>query len=144
MNFLVVVIIGAVLGVLDGVGIFFEPQGAIQMADPFCGHVEGRTGCTSYRLFLSCNYSMVVRDGHWRTLRTSLQSRDLSCKGRSEIGRRTIRDFEWDHHGGTDRPLHSHVGGQKRSNQSMKPTAPDAMTTSAFATPPCRGLSLSR
>jgi hypothetical protein len=82
------------------------------MADPFCGHVEGRTGCTSYRVFFSCSYSMVVRDGHWRTLRTSLQSRDLSCEGRSEIGRRAIRDSEWDHHGGIDRPLHSHLGGQ--------------------------------
>jgi hypothetical protein len=30
------------------------------------------------------------------------------------------------------------------SNQSMKPTAPDEMTTSVFATTPCRGLSLSR
>jgi hypothetical protein len=26
MNFLIVVIIGAVFGVLDGVGIFFEPK----------------------------------------------------------------------------------------------------------------------
>ena len=85
------------------------------MADPFCGHVEGRTGCTSYRLFLSCNDSMVVRDDHWRTLRTSLQSRDLSCEGRSEIRRRTIRDSEWDHHRGTDRPLHSHFCGQNPS-----------------------------
>lgn len=73
------------------------------MADPFCGHVEGRTGCASYRLFLRRDYSMVIRDGHRRGLWSSLQSRDLSCKGRSEIGRRTICDSEWDHHGGFDR-----------------------------------------
>jgi hypothetical protein len=112
MNFLTAVVIGAGLGVLDGVGIFFEPKEPYEWENPFCGHVEGRTGCTSYRLFLSCNYSMVVRYSHWRTLRTSLQSRDLSCEGWSEIGRRTIRDSEWDHHRGSDRPLHSHLGGQ--------------------------------
>ena len=98
MNFLVVVVIGAVLGALDGVGIFLSPRSHIT-GRSFCGHVEGRTGCASYRLFLSRNYSMVVRDGHRRALRSSLQSRDLSCEGRSEIGRRSIRDSEWAHHG---------------------------------------------
>jgi hypothetical protein len=83
------------------------------MADPFCGHVEGRPGCASYRLFLGRDYSMVVRDGHRRALRFRLQSRDLSCEGRSEIGRRAIRDSEWDYHGGTDRPLHTHLGSQE-------------------------------
>jgi hypothetical protein len=83
------------------------------MADPFRGDVEGRTGCASYRLFLSRNYPMVVRDGHRRALRSNLQSRDLSCEGRSEIGRRSIRDSKWDYHGGIDWPLHSHLGGQK-------------------------------
>ena|SRR5882724_1111757 len=82
------------------------------MADPFCGHVEGRIGCASYRVFLSRNYPMVVRNGHRRALRTSLQSGDLSCEGRSEIGRRTLRDSEWDHHRRIDWPLHSHLGGQ--------------------------------
>jgi hypothetical protein len=89
------------------------------MADPFCGYVEGRTGCASYRLFLSRNYPMVVRDGHRSALRSSLQSRDLSCEGRSEIGRRAIRDSEWDHHGGIDRPLHSQLGGQNDLTNRM-------------------------
>ena len=82
------------------------------MADPFCGYVERRTGCAPYRLFLSRNYPMVVRDGHRRALRSGLQSRNLSCEGRSEIGRRPIRGSEWDHHGWIDRSLHSHLGGQ--------------------------------
>jgi hypothetical protein len=41
--------------------------------------------------------------------------------------------------------IESHSSWQRAcSNQSMKPTAPDEMTTSVFATTPCRGLSLSR
>lgn len=56
------------------------------MADPFCGDVEGRPGCASRRLFLSHSYAMVVRDGHWGTLWSGLQFRDLSCEGRSQIG----------------------------------------------------------
>src|SRR5947207_14399536 len=55
------------------------------MADPFCGHVEGHPGCPSYRLFVGRDYSMVVPDGHRRTLRSGLQPSDLSCEGRSEI-----------------------------------------------------------
>jgi hypothetical protein len=40
MNFFGVVVFGAVLGALDGVGSFLSP-GTIQMAGTFCGHAEG-------------------------------------------------------------------------------------------------------
>jgi hypothetical protein len=56
---------------------------------------------------------MVIRDRNRGVLRSGLRSRDLSCQGRSEIGRHPIRDSEWDYHGRIDRPLHSHLGGQK-------------------------------
>ena len=121
MNFLVVVAIGAVLGAFDGVGIFFEAKEPYKWQILFAATLKGGPGRTSYRLFLSCNYSMVVRYGHWRTLRTSLQSRDLSCEGRPKIGRRTIRDSEWDHHGGSDRSLHSHLCGQNDLTNRWSP-----------------------
>ena len=37
-----------------------------------------------------------------------------------------------------------YLRGTLRSNQTMKPTAPDRMHASMFATDPARGLSLSR
>ena len=85
------------------------------MADPFCGHVEGRTGCTSYRLFLSCNDSMVVRDDHWRTLRTNLQSVIYLAKGGPKSGDAPYVIPSGTITGGIDRPLHSHLGGQNPS-----------------------------
>ena len=112
MNFLAVVVIGAVLGALDGVGIFFEPKEPYKWQILFAATLKGRTGCASYRIFLSRNYSMVVRDGHRRALRSSLQSRDLSCQGRSQIWRRPVRDPERNHYRGVDRSLHSHLGGE--------------------------------
>ena len=39
------------------------------MADPFCSRVEGRTGCTSCRLFFNRGYSVVVRHGNRSALR---------------------------------------------------------------------------
>src|SRR6266567_6277524 len=83
------------------------------MADPYRGDVERRAGWAAYRLFLSPNQPMVVRDRNRGVLRYGLRSRDLSCERRSEIGRRPIRDSEWNHHRRIDRPLHNHLGGQK-------------------------------
>src|SRR5882724_447536 len=83
------------------------------MADSFCGHVERCPSCASYRLFLGRDDSVVVSDGYRRALRFRLQSSDLSCEGRSEIGRRAIRDSEWDYHRGIERPLHTHLGSQE-------------------------------
>jgi hypothetical protein len=91
------------------------------MADPYGGDVEGRAGWAAYSLFLSPNQPMVVRDRDRGVLRSGLRSGNLSCEGRSEIGRRPIRDSEWDHHGRIDRPLHSHLGGQRDLNQTMQP-----------------------
>jgi hypothetical protein len=112
MNFPAVVLIGAVLGALGGVGIFFEPKEPYKWQILFRGHVEGRIGCASYRVFLSRNHPMVVRDGHRRALRTGLQSGDLSCEGRSEIGRRAICDPKRNYHRRIDWPLRSHLGAQ--------------------------------
>ena len=119
MNFLVVVVIGAVLGALDGVGIFFEPKEPYKWQILFAATLKG----VLVALLTGFSLAATTRwwDGHWRTLRTSLQSRDLSCKGRSEIGRRTIRDSEWDHHRWIDRPLHSHLGGQKDLTRRCSP-----------------------
>ena len=110
MNFLDVVVIGSVLCALDGVGIFFEPKEPYKWQILFAATLKGVLVALLTRLFLGRDYSMVVRDGHRHALWSSLQSRDLSCEGRSEIRRRTIRDSQWDHHGGIDRPLHSHLG----------------------------------
>jgi hypothetical protein len=93
------------------------------MADPFCGHVEGHPGCFSYRLFVGRDYSMMVRDGHRRTLRSRLQPSDLSCEGRSEIGRRAIRGSKWDYHGRIHRPLHTDLGSQEDLTRRCKLTA---------------------
>ena len=41
MNFLVVVIVGAVLGVLDGVGIFFEPKEPYKWQILFAATLKG-------------------------------------------------------------------------------------------------------
>ena len=41
MNFLVVVVIGAVLGVLDGVGIFFEPKEPYKWQILFAATLKG-------------------------------------------------------------------------------------------------------
>ena len=41
MNFLVVVVIGAVLGALDGVGIFFEPQEPCKLQILFAATLKG-------------------------------------------------------------------------------------------------------
>jgi hypothetical protein len=54
MNFLVVVVIGALLGALDGVGSFFEPKEPYKWQVLFAA-LERRTCCTSYRIFLSRN-----------------------------------------------------------------------------------------
>jgi hypothetical protein len=82
------------------------------MANPLRRHIKGCSGCASYRIFFSGNYEMVVRDGHWRVLRTSFQSRDLSCKGWSEIGRRAICDPGWNYHGSIEWPFYCHLGNQ--------------------------------
>lgn len=112
MNLLAAVVIGAVLSALDGMGIFFEPKEPYKWQILFAATLKGVLVALLTRVFLRRNYPMVVRDGHPRAIRTSLQSRDLSRKGRSEIWGRATRDSEWDHHGGTDWPLHSHLGGQ--------------------------------
>ena len=75
MNFIAVVVIGAVLGALDGVGIFFEPK------EPYKWQI----------LFAATLKGMLV---------ALLTGFSLGCKGRSEIGRRTICDSERDHHRG--------------------------------------------
>ena len=41
MNFLTVVVIGAVLGVLDGAGIFFEPDEPYKWQIPFAATLKG-------------------------------------------------------------------------------------------------------
>jgi hypothetical protein len=82
------------------------------MANPLRGHIKRRNGCTSHGIFRSGNYSMVVRDGHRCALRTKLQSRHLSFKRRSDIGRRAIRDPEWNHHRSIDWPSYCHLGDQ--------------------------------
>jgi hypothetical protein len=98
MNFLiVVVVIGAVLGALDGVGIFFEPKEPYKWEILFAATLKGRAGCASRRFFLGRDCSMVVCHDRWCNLRTSFQSGNLSCQGRSEIWRRTIRDSERDY-----------------------------------------------
>ena len=112
MNFLMVIIIGAVLGALDGVGIFFAPEEPYKWQILIAAMLKG-AGWPAYRLFLSPHQPMVVRDRNRGVLRSGLCSRDLSCEGRPEIGRRPIRDSEWDYHGRIDRPLHNHLGGQK-------------------------------
>src|SRR5205814_9365196 len=95
-------------------------------ADPYRGEIEGGTGWAAYKLFLSSNQPMVVRDRNRGVLRSGLRSRDLPCERRSEIGRRPIRDSERGHHRRINRPLHNHLGGQKdltsRCNQPL--TAP--------------------
>jgi len=99
MNFIAVVVIGAVLGALDGVGIFFEPK------EPYKWQI----------LFAATLKGMLV---------ALLTGFSLGCKGRSEIGRRTICDSERDHHRGVDWPLHSHLGGQEDlTYKTMQPTA---------------------
>ena len=112
MNFLVVVVIGAALGALDGVGIFFEPKEPYKWQILFAATLKGVLVAllTAFSLAATIRWWSAMVMG---TLRTSLQSRDLSCKGRSEIGRRTICDSERDHHRGANRPLHSHLCGQE-------------------------------
>ncbi len=82
------------------------------MADPFRGHIERHIGCASHGVFLSCNYAMVVGNDRRRALRTGLQSCDLSCEGRSEVGRRTVRDPKWDYHRRVDWALYFPFRGQ--------------------------------
>ena len=82
------------------------------MANPLCGDIEGRTDCTSYRVFDSRNYTMVVRDGPRRALWFRLRSRDLSRQGRSEIRRRALCDPGRNYHGRIDRSVYRHVGDQ--------------------------------
>ena len=99
MNFIAVVVIGAVLGALDGVGIFFEPK------EPYKWQI----------LFAATLKGMLV---------ALLTGFSLGCKGRSEIGRRTICDSERDHHRGANRPLHSHLCGQEDlTNRWSQPLA---------------------
>src|SRR4029450_5654177 len=102
------------------------------MADPFCGHAEGRPGWASYRLFLSFDYSMVVCDSHRRAVRFRLQSCDLSCEGRSEIGRRAMRDSKRDYHGGIDRPLHTHLGSEEWPHYELGPLCLPPHTAVAY------------
>ena len=82
------------------------------MANPLCGNLERRIDCASYRLFDSCNYTMVVRNDHRRALRFRLRSRDLSRQGRTEIRRRALCDPERNYHRSIDRPFYRHVGHQ--------------------------------
>src|SRR5262249_55586587 len=104
------------------------------MADPFRGHVEGRAGCASYRVLFNGNHTMVVRNGHWRGLRTSLQSCDLSCKRRAQIGRRAVCDSEWDYHGSIDWPFYRHLGGQNELANRLEPTQPLVLTPTVKST----------
>ena len=112
MSLPIVILIGALLGGLSGASIFFEPKEPVQMANPLCGNLERRIDCASYRLFDSCNYTMVVRHDHRRALRFRLRSRDLSRQGRSEIRRRALCDPERNYHRRIDRPFYRHVGHQ--------------------------------
>jgi hypothetical protein len=82
------------------------------MANSLCGDIERHTDCTSYRLFDSSNYTMVVRDGHRRALWFRLRSRDISRQGRSEIRRRALCDPERNYHRRIDRHFYRHVGHQ--------------------------------
>jgi hypothetical protein len=101
MNFLAVVVIGAGLGVLDGVGIFFEPSEPYKWQILFAATLKGVLVAilTAFSLTATTRWWSAVGTG---ALRTSLQSCDLSCKGRSQIGRRAVCDSEWDHHGSID------------------------------------------
>jgi hypothetical protein len=112
MNFLGVIVIGAVLGALNGVGISFAPEEPYKWQIPIVA-IEGYAGWAAYRLFLSLDQPMVVRDGKWGALWSGLQSRDLSCKGRPKIGRCPTCDSERDSHRRIDRPLYNHLGGEK-------------------------------
>ena len=113
MNFLVVIIIGAGLGVLDGVGIFFEPTEPYKWQILFAATLKGVLSCASYGVFRCSNYAMVVRDGDRRALWASLRSRDLSREGRSKIGRRAICDPKRNYHRRIDWPLHTHLGSEE-------------------------------
>ncbi len=99
-------------GALGGVGIFFEPKEPYKWQILCAAPLKGALVALLTGFSLATNYEMVVRDGHWRVLRTSLQSRDLSCKGRSEIGRRAICDPGWNYHGSIEWPFYCHLGNQ--------------------------------
>ncbi len=112
MNFLVVVVIGAVLGALDGVGIFFEPKEPYKWEIFFAATLKG------VLVALLTGFSLAATTRWWSAMVTgALYGLAFSlviylAKGGPKSGDAPIRDSEWAHHGGIDRPLHSHLGGQ--------------------------------
>ena len=64
MNFLVVVIVGAVLGVLDGVGIFFEPKEPYKWQILFAATLKGAL------VGLLIGFSLAPRTRWWSGIAT--------------------------------------------------------------------------
>ena len=110
MSLPTVIMIGAVLGGLEGATIFFEPR------EPYKWQIlcaaTLRTGCPTYSVFGNCKYTMVVRDGHRRVLWIRIRSCGLSRERRSEIGRRAICDPERRYQGWNYWTSCRHVGDQ--------------------------------
>jgi hypothetical protein len=63
-----VVLIGAVLGALDGVGIFFEPKEPYKWQILGAATFERYLGGAAYRVLAICHYAVVGGCGYWNVL----------------------------------------------------------------------------
>jgi hypothetical protein len=63
-----VVLIGAVLGALDGVGIFFEPKEPYKWQILGAATLKGILAALGYRVLASCHYAVVGGCRHWNVL----------------------------------------------------------------------------
>ena len=112
MNFLVVVVIGAVLGALDGVGIFFEPREPYKWQILFAATLKGVLVAvlTGFSLAATTRWWSAMLTGAFYGFAFSLVI--YLAKGDPRVRRRAICHPKRDYHRRIDWPVHRHVGGQ--------------------------------